>query len=92
MNRSDLIHALAEQQQMSPRRAEQIVNTVFDAMADAMKTGDRVEIRDFASFMIKEYAGYTGRNPKTGEPITVQPKRLPFFKAGKELRERVSGE
>lgn len=59
-------------------------------MSEAMSSGDRVEIRGFCSFSIKEYNGYTARNPKTGKKVLVPPKKLPFFKAGKELKERVN--
>jgi integration host factor subunit beta len=66
-----------------------VVSRFFDAMADALAKGDRVEMRGLCSFFVKEYGGYTGRNPKTGAHVTVKPKRLPFFKPGKELKERV---
>ncbi len=90
MNKSELIDALAAQKGISFKRAEEIINTVFDAMTTALITGERIEIRGFGSFVIKEYRAYTGRNPKTGESISVKPKKLPFFKVGKELKERVS--
>ena len=60
-------------------------------MADALARGESIEIRGFGSFIVKHYESYTGRNPKTGEKITVQPKKLPFFKVGKDLREQVKG-
>lgn len=66
--------------------ARETVNLFFGSIKDALKTGDRVEIRGFGSFHVKEYEGYTGRNPKTGVSVEVQPKRLPVFCAGKELR------
>jgi integration host factor subunit beta len=66
-----------------------VVNLVFDQMTEALKRGDRIEIRGFGSFTSKSYDAYTGRNPKTGDPIHVPAKRLPFFKVGKELKERV---
>jgi integration host factor subunit beta len=71
------------------KKAEEVVNTVFGGMEDALVKGDRVEIRGFGSFKIKRYKGYQGRNPKTGEVIHVSDKKLPFFKVGKELKERV---
>ena len=71
------------------RKSEEIVNLVFDTMGKALISGDRIEIRGFGSFMVKQYLGYTGRNPKTGEKITVEEKNLPFFKTGKELRDKV---
>ena len=89
MNKSDLIEALSKEAGLPVRKAEEVVNTVFNSMVDSLAKGDRVEIRGFGSFKIKEYEGYTGRNPKTGELIEVKPKRLPFFKCGKDLKERV---
>jgi integration host factor subunit beta len=90
MNKSELIDAIAAQKGISFKKAEEIINTVFDAMTTALISGERIEIRGFGSFVIKEYRAYTGRNPKTGESISVKPKKLPFFKVGKELKERVS--
>ena len=92
MNKSDLIEQLAISRDISIKRAEQVVSELFGSMSEALLDGERIEIRGFGSFEIREYGGYTGRNPKTGEPIEVKPKRLPFFKVGKELRERVLGE
>lgn len=89
MNRSDLVQAIAEQANLPRKQAETLVNTVFDSMFDALVRDERIEIRGFGSFTTREYAGYTGRNPKTGDAVEVPPKRLPFFKVGKELRERV---
>jgi len=91
MNKSELVEQLAVQKDISNKRAEEIVNLVFASMTEALAEGDRIEIRGLGSFVIKDYDSYTGRNPKTGEPITVQPKKLPFFKVGKELKERVLG-
>jgi integration host factor subunit beta len=91
MNKSDLIVALAKEADLPLRKSEEIVNLVFDTMSDALISGDRIEIRGFGSFMVKEYKGYTGRNPKTGDKIAVDEKRLPFFKTGKELREKADG-
>ena len=87
MNKSELIKALAEQSDISMDEATLVVNTFFDCMKEALLQGDRVEIRGFGSFKIKEYGAYAGRNPRTGEKVEVQPKRLPFFRAGKELKE-----
>ena len=91
MNKSDLVEQLAIKMDIPNRRAEDVVNLIFSSMTDAMVRGDRIEIRGLGSFVIKEYGTYTGRNPKTGEPIEVSPKKLPFFKVGKELKERVLG-
>lgn len=90
MNKSELIELLSLKKGISFKKAEEIVNTVFDSMTEAMLAGDRIEIRGFGSFVINEYKSYTGRNPKTGESIDVKPKKLPFFKVGKELKERVA--
>lgn len=89
MNKSELIEAVASKTQMTKKKAEDVVNLIFDSMVDAMKRGDRIEIRGLGSFVVKEYGAYVGRNPRTGESIQVKPKKLPFFKVGKELRETV---
>jgi len=91
MNKSELVEALSLKKNLTYKKSEQIVNLVFDSMADALINDDRIEIRGFGSFMVKDYKAYMGRNPKTGEVIEVKPKKLPFFKVGKELRERVDG-
>ena len=91
MNKSELVEALSVREGLTYKKAEQIVNLVFDSMAEALIENDRIEIRGFGSFMVKDYKAYMGRNPKTGEVIEVKPKKLPFFKVGKELRERVNG-
>ena len=87
MNKSELIKTLAEQSDISMDEATLVVNTFFDCMKEALLQGDRVEIRGFGSFKIKEYGAYAGRNPRTGEKVEVQPKRLPVVRAGKELKE-----
>ncbi len=87
MNKSELIATLAEESDISMEEAGLVVNTFIDSVKDALANGDRVEIRGFGSFKMKEYGGYTGRNPKSGELVQVQPKRLPFFRTGKELKE-----
>jgi integration host factor subunit beta len=90
MTKSELIEALAQRANaITTKVAEVVVNTVFQSMRDALVRGDRIEIRGFGSIKIKNYASYTGRNPKTGQSIKVPAKKLPFFKVGKELRERV---
>ena len=90
MNKSELIEALAEKMQLPVREAASITNTIIETMSDALAGGDSIEIRGFGSFVVKEYESYTGRNPKTGENMKVSPKKLPFFKVGKDLRERVN--
>ena len=89
MTKSELIEILIEKTGLAKSKAEEVVNITFAAMSNALAAGNRVEIRGFGSFKIKDYEGYTGRNPKTGELIEVKSKRLPFFKCGKELKERV---
>lgn len=89
MNKLELIDALKERTDLSKSQAAEIVNIFFDSLKEAFVKGERVEIRGFCSFFIKEYESYTGRNPKTGEKVHIPPKRLPFFKCGKELKERV---
>jgi integration host factor subunit beta len=91
MNKSELVDALAEKGKMTRKKAEDVVDLIFDSMVEAMKGGDRIEIRGFGSFVVKDYGSYRGRNPRTGQSIEVKPKKLPFFKVGKELRERVDG-
>ena len=91
MNKSELIEMVAERARITKKRAEDVVNFIFDSMVNAMVRGDRIEIRGIGSFVVKEYGSYTGRNPRTGQSIQVTPKRLPFFKVGKELKERVDG-
>ncbi len=90
MIKSELIEALAEQQNLSMSEAKSIVNTILETMTDALVRGDGVEIRGFGSFQVREYATYTGRNPQTGTTAIVKPKKLPFFKVGKNLREQVN--
>ncbi len=87
MNKSELIRNLAEESNLSLDEATIVVSTFVDCMKNALLEGDRVEIRGFGSFKIKEYASYAGRNPRTGDRVEVCPKRLPFFRAGKELKE-----
>ncbi|MHB1398406.1 MAG: HU family DNA-binding protein [Trichloromonadaceae bacterium] len=90
MNKSELVEALASERDLTYKKSEEIVNIIFDSMAETLSQGGRIEIRGFGSFVVKDYKSYMGRNPKTGEIIRVKPKKLPFFKVGKELRERVN--
>jgi integration host factor subunit beta len=89
MNKSDLIEALAQGQGLPPKTAASIVNTILDTMIESLVKGENIELRGFGSFTVREYETYTGRNPKTGAQISVKPKKLPFFKVGKELRESI---
>ncbi len=86
MNKSELITQLAEEHALPLDEATHIVAIFFDTIRNTLATGDRVEIRGFGSFKTKDYAGYKGRNPKTGTSVAVEPKRLPVFRSGKELR------
>jgi integration host factor subunit beta len=90
MTKSELIELISNRIKLPKGKAEQIVNCIFDSMVDALKKGEGIEIRGFGSFTVREYKSYEGRNPRTGTPVHVAPKRLPFFKVGKELRERVN--
>ncbi len=92
MNKLELISALKSEANISKAEAAQIVDIFFSNMANALTNEDRVEIRGLCSFYLKEYKSYTGRNPKTGDKVTITPKKLPFFKCGKELKERVDYE
>ena len=91
MNKSELIESLAIKKILPLKKAEEVVNAVFSSMTDALLSGDRIEIRGSGSFIVKEYETYTGRNPKTGETVQVKAKKLPFFKVGKDLKEKVFG-
>lgn len=90
MTKSDLIEKVATQLNLPKGKAELIINCIFDSMEESLKDGQRIEIRGFGSFEIRRYKAYEGRNPRTGSPVGVNPKRLPFFKVGKELKERVN--
>ena len=91
MNKVDLIQVLKDSNNLSKSEAETVINLFFGQMSEALAQGGRVEIRGLCSFFVKKYSGYTGRNPKNGEFVKVAPKKLPFFKVGKELKERVDG-
>ena len=90
MTKSDLIDHLCEAEKMPKGRAELLINAIFDCMEASLRRGERIEIRGFGSFEIRNYRAYEGRNPRTGSAVSVKPKRLPFFKVGKELKERVN--
>jgi len=89
MNTLELIQAVKERTGLSKQEASGVVKLFFESFTEAMLNGERIEIRGFCSLFMKEYAGYTGRNPKTGKNVQVSAKRLPFFKPGKELKDRV---
>ena len=90
MNKLDLIDTLKNENGLSKIEAKTVVNLFFDEITDALAKGDRAEIRGFCSFYVKKYKAYAGRNPKTGENAKIKPKKLPFFKCSKELKERVN--
>ena len=90
MTRRELIAAVATAEDISIKEAEMAIKTVFGSMERALAEHGRVEIRGFGSFKVKSYRSYQGRNPRTGNSIQVKSKKLPFFKAGKELKERVN--
>jgi len=93
LNKSDLIEAIGKKlQNLAARDVEIIVNTIFDGMTDALAKGDRIEIRGFGSFEVRVRKPRTGRNPKSGASVDVGARRVPFFKAGRELREMVNHE
>ncbi len=89
MNKLDLIETLKTEAGLTKSEAMAVVNLFFDEMTKAIANGDRVEIRGLCSFYVKKYKSYTGRNPKTGEQVEIKRKKLPFFKCGKKLKERV---
>ena len=89
MNKLELIEALKIQEGLTKSEAAKVVEIFFGEMTEALAKNDRVEIRGLCSFFVKKYKAYTGRNPKTGETAMIKPKKLPFFKAGKELKDRV---
>jgi integration host factor subunit beta len=91
MTKSELIDAVASKTNITKSRAEMVVNCIFDAMTEALKRGEGIEIRGLGSFTVRQYKPYNGRNPRTGDPVQVASKRLPFFKVGKELKEMVNG-
>ncbi|MDR3074373.1 MAG: integration host factor subunit beta [Deltaproteobacteria bacterium] len=90
MNKSEIIKALADECSLPAEESTMIVNLFFDNMKQALTGNNRVEIRGLGSFKLKNYEGYVGRNPKTGKSVTVAPKKLPFFRAGKELKEYIN--
>jgi integration host factor subunit beta len=90
MTKSELIEAIAARGELTKTRAESLIGCVFDSMVEAMREEEGIEIRGFGSFTVRPYKPYDGRNPRTGQPVPVPAKRLPFFKVGKELKELVN--
>ena len=89
MTKSDLIEAVAAKGSLTKDKAATVVNAIFDQMVEALKKGDRIEIRNFGNFTVRKYPAYTGRNPKTGKPVKVGAKSMPFFKVGLGLKGKV---
>jgi integration host factor subunit beta len=92
VTKSELIEVVAQEANLTKGRAELVINTIFDSMVEALQRGEGIEIRGFGSFTVRQYKSYEGRNPRTGDAVHVSPKRLPFFKVGKDLRMRVNGQ
>ena len=92
MNKSELIERLATRTGLSIQQAEEVVHLIIDKLRTTLVNGGRIEIRGFGSFVVKAYRAYQGRNPRTGQKIPVPPKKLPFFKVGKELKERIDSD
>jgi integration host factor subunit beta len=90
MTKWEIVRVLREKEGLEKAKAMAVVDIFFDEMANALKNGDRVEIRGLFSLFVKNYKSYVGRNPKTGETVMVKPKKLPYFKCGKELIKRVN--
>lgn len=90
MNKSGLVEVVAQKSNISQKQAEEMINLIFDLMTQSLQKGHRIEIRGFGSFVVRDYKSYSGRNPRTNASIEVKPKKLPFFKVGKELKERVN--
>jgi integration host factor subunit beta len=91
MKKSDLIAALAAKKNLTEKQATEIVDLMFKGFMNEFKKGGRIEIRGFGSFTVREYKAYKGRNPKTGNDVDVKPKKMPFFKVGRELKKMVDG-
>ncbi len=90
MTKSDLVERVAELRNLPKGRAEAVVNMVFEALKQALRREERIEVRGLGSFEIRRYGAYKGRNPRTGDAVAVKPKRLPFFKVGKELKDLIN--
>jgi integration host factor subunit beta len=92
VTKSELIEVVAQEANLTKGRAELVINTIFESMVEALQRDEGIEIRGFGSFTVRQYKSYEGRNPRTGEAVHVAPKRLPFFKVGKDLRKRINGD
>ncbi len=87
MTKAELVEYVAHSTQLTKKHAELIVNTVFESIAQSLRAGEKIELRGFGSFRIRQRGPRIGRNPKTGDQVEVPPKRIPYFKPGKELKE-----
>ena len=90
MNKTNLIKQVSERNKIQLNVAKVIVDTIFNGMSESLEKGERIEIRGFGTFVVRHYRAYKGRNPKTGESVDIPPKKLPYFKVGKELKEMVN--
>lgn len=90
MTKSQLVDRVSERCTHPRKAVETAVNAMFDAMVEALCRGDRIEVRGFGNFTVRQYRAYTGRNPKSGKRVSVPPKRMPFFKVGKDLQSRLN--
>ena len=90
MNKAELIEKVSERVQIPSNAAKVVVDTIFDTMKESLEKGEGIEIRGFGSFVVRNYGSYKGRNPKTGEIVDVAPKKLPYFKVGKEMKKLVN--
>ena len=90
MNKDNLVKKLSERMKIQSRAAKVIVDNIFDAMRESLEKSERIEIRGFGSFVVRHYGAYKGRNPKTGKIVDVPPKKLPYFKVGREMKKLVN--
>jgi len=92
MTKAELVEEVARTTQLTKKHAELIVNTVFESIVSSLKDGEKIELRGFGSFRIRDRGPRIGRNPKTGDKVHVPPKRIPYFKPGKDLKELLNGD
>lgn len=92
MTKTELIDQISQRASITRVKAQTVVDTVFDSMVESLIYGDRIEIRGFGSWSVRDYPAYDGRNPRNGEIIKVPAKRMPFFKVGKQLKEEINSE
>ena len=92
MTKAELVEEVARTTQLTKKHAELIVNTVFESIVSSLKDGEKIELRGFGSFRIRDRGPRIGRNPKTGDKVDVPPKRIPYFKPGKDLKEMLNGD